>query len=125
MTGRILVIDDDSDLRETLQMLLEQSGFLVTTAPNGRAALEALRSGARPGLILLDLMMPDMNGWQFLEALRADPSLASIPTVIMTAHRANDLPLGDVLYKPFDRGNLLATIERHAPSAAPGQAQPN
>jgi CheY-like chemotaxis protein len=124
MTGRILVVDDDSDLRETLQMLLEQSGFQATTAPNGQAALEALRTGERPILILLDLMMPDMNGWQFLESVRADPSLSSIPIVIMTAHRANDLPLGDVLYKPFDRGNLLAAIQRHARPTAT-EAQPN
>jgi CheY-like chemotaxis protein len=126
VTGRILVVDDDSDLRETLQMLLEQHGFLVTTAPNGRAALDCLLAGPRPDLVLLDLMMPDMNGWQFFEAVRAEANLASIPIVIMTAHRAKgDLPFENVLYKPFDGTTLLAAIARHAPSMFGGEAQPN
>ena len=114
MNGHILIVDDDADLRETLQMLLEPNGFQVATAANGRAALEHLRSGARPGLILLDLMMPQMNGWQFLEVARADASLASIPIVIMTAHKATNLPFDDILYKPFDLDTLLAVIQRHA-----------
>jgi CheY-like chemotaxis protein len=115
VNGHILVVDDDPDLRETLQMLLEASGFAVATAANGQAALDHLRSGARPSLILLDLMMPEMNGWEFLEHSRADASLAGIPIVIMTAHKAaTDLPLDDVLYKPFNAAKLLAVAGRHA-----------
>src|SRR5204863_872330 len=84
MTGPVLVVGDDDDLRETVQVVLEESGLRVTVAANGRAALEQLRAGARPSLILLDLMMPEMNGWQFLEHARKDATLGSIPIVIMT-----------------------------------------
>jgi CheY-like chemotaxis protein len=116
MTGHILVIDDNDDLRETVQMLLEASGYSVVTAANGRAALAHLKDGARPGLILLDLMMPDMNGWQFLEHARGDQSLSAIPILIMTAHQPTDvarMPLAEVVPKPFDAATLLAAIARH------------
>ena len=116
MTGHILVVDDDDDLRETVQMLLEEGGFLVSVAENGRAALEQLRAGARPSLILLDLMMPEMNGWQFIEHVRQDADLGSIPIVIMTAHKSTDalpVPSENVLQKPFDIDKLLASIRRH------------
>jgi two-component system, chemotaxis family, chemotaxis protein CheY len=113
----ILVVDDDADLRETLQLLLDDSGYGVTAVAGGRAALDRLHAGARPSLILLDLMMPDMNGWQFLEQARADPDLRLIPVVVMTAHKAADLaplPSGHVLHKPFDSAKLLRTIARFA-----------
>jgi CheY-like chemotaxis protein len=116
MNGSILIVDDDADLRDTLLMLLKQSGFDVRTAANGRAALEQVNA-ERPSLILLDLMMPEMNGWQFIEHVRQDPRLGSIPIVIMTAHKPDGLPAlpsEDVLHKPFNLGQLLATIERHA-----------
>jgi CheY-like chemotaxis protein len=122
MTQHILVVDDDADLRETLQILLEVSGFSVAVAENGRAALQRIHAGPRPSLILLDLMMPEMNGWQFLEHARQDASLASLPIVIMTAHRSRDpstVPPGDVLHKPFDTPKLLATIALHLPSTSP------
>ena len=87
MSGDILVVDDDADLRETLQVLLDDSGYGVTAVANGQAALDQLKAGARPSLILLDLMMPEMNGWQFLERAQADAVLDAIPVVIMTARR--------------------------------------
>lgn len=121
MRAQILIVDDDEDLRDTVQMLLEASGFSVAVAANGRAALEGLQNGTRPGLILLDLMMPEMNGWQFLEHARRDARLGSIPIVIMTAHTSRDpagVPPEDVLHKPFDAQRLLATITHHLPSAA-------
>jgi CheY-like chemotaxis protein len=121
VTGYILVVDDDADLRETLQMLLEDSGFVVAASPNGRVALDHLRDGGRPSLILLDLMMPEMNGWQFLGHVRADGALASIPVVVMTARKAAELPMEDVLYKPFDSDELLAMIARHVPPPEPGR----
>jgi CheY-like chemotaxis protein len=116
MNGHILVIDDNDDLRETVQMLLESSGYSVATAANGRAALAHLQGGSRPSLILLDLMMPDMNGWQFLDHARGDQSLSSIPILIMTAHQPSDvarLPPAEVVPKPFDAATLLAAIARH------------
>jgi CheY-like chemotaxis protein len=120
MTGNILVVDDDADLRETLQLLLGDSGYRVTAVPNGLEALERLKTGARPALILLDLMMPEMNGWQFLERARADSILDAIPVVIMTARRkGTDLlpaPSRDILHKPFDTEKLLRTIALYAAS---------
>jgi len=91
MSGDILVVDDDADLRETVELLLDDSGYDVTAVANGRAALDQLKGGARPDLILLDLMMPEMNGWQFLERAQADSILDSIPVVIMTARKGADL----------------------------------
>jgi len=117
MTANILVVDDDADLRQTLQLLLNDSGYQVTAADSGQAALDQLTAGARPDVILLDLMMPDMNGWQFLERAHADAILAAIPVVIMTARKAADslpIPPGEVLRKPFDYRQLLSTIARCA-----------
>lgn len=118
MTGNILVVDDDTDLRETLQVLLDDSGYGVTAVASGKAALEKLKTGVRPTLILLDLMMPEMNGWQFLEHARADEVLDAIPVVIMTARRkGTDLlpaPSRDILHKPFDTEKLLHTIALYA-----------
>ena len=117
MTANILVVDDDADLRQTLQLLLGDSGYLVTAAASGQAALDQLLAGARPDLILLDLMMPEMNGWQFLERARDDATLAAIPIVIMTARKvADSLPAAsqEVLRKPFDYAQLLSTIARYA-----------
>ena len=117
MSRDILVVDDDADLRETLQLLLDDSGYGVTAVSSGQAALDRLKAGARPSLILLDLMMPEMNGWQFLERAQADAVLDGIPVVIMTAHRAADrlpAPSRQVLHKPFDRAELLKAIARHS-----------
>ena len=117
MSRQILVVDDDADLRETLQLLLDDSGYGVTAVANGQAALDRLKAGDRPSLILLDLMMPEMNGWQFLERAQADELLDSIPVVIMTARKKGELlpaPSKQVLHKPFDSDELLKTIARHS-----------
>ena len=124
MTGNILVIDDNPDLRETLVLLLADHGLTVTTVASGREALALLASGGRPNLILLDLMMPEMNGWQFLEHLRSDAAFASIPVVIMTAHTATDpvpAPAREMLRKPFSGATLLAAIARWATPADGGR----
>jgi len=117
MTGKILVVDDNPDLRETLVLLLGDRGLTVTTVASGREALAVLAGGGRPDLILLDLMMPEMNGWQFLERLRTDAALASIPVVVMTAHAATDplpAPVREILRKPFAGAALMAAIARWA-----------
>jgi CheY-like chemotaxis protein len=117
MKRDILVVDDDADLRETLELLLDDSGYRVTAVASGKAALDRLKAGAHPSLILLDLMMPEMNGWEFLERAQADAVLDAIPIVIMTARKAADLqppPSRHVLRKPFDSRRLLTTIERYA-----------
>jgi CheY-like chemotaxis protein len=82
--GPVLVVDDDPDVRERMTTLLTREGWRVTSAENGRAGLEAV--GARkPGLVLLDLMMPEMDGFGFLRELRARPDWRDIPVVVLTA----------------------------------------
>lgn len=114
MGKHILVIDDTPDIREAIGELLEDAGFKTAMVGDGRAALEALQAPTLPDLILLDLMMPVMNGFEFRKNQLADPRLAEIPTVIMTAiHSFDEAPLRlkHILIKPFDRAKLLATIE--------------
>lgn len=82
---RILVIEDEADIRETIKDILELEGFSVETAENGQVGLEKLHSSDRPCLILLDLMMPVMNGWQFLDEVRQQDILATIPIVVVSA----------------------------------------
>ena len=115
MTPTIYVIDDDGDLRLSVSQVLGDAGYRVESFGSARQALAHLEAGERPALIVLDLMMPEMNGWQFLE--RADSILGSIPVVIMTARKAADLhqpPSRHVLHKPFDGAKLLSTIARYA-----------
>lgn len=83
----VLVVDDDADVREAFEAVLNAEGYRVVTEPNGEEALRALRAGLRPCLILLDLMMPVKDGWQFRAEQRADPELADIPTVVVSARR--------------------------------------
>lgn len=116
MTARklIMIIDDDRDIRETLGDLLEDEGFSTVRVADGAAALELLRNGVRPDLILLDLMMPGMNGWDFRSAQLADATIASIPVVVLTASRSADVPLDvdTVLFKPVKIDKLLDALDR-------------
>jgi CheY-like chemotaxis protein len=113
----IFVVDDDTDLRETLGELLTEEGYATRLFENGRAALERLRDGVRPRLILLDLMMPVMNGWEFREAQLRDEGLRGIPVLVMTASRAVDtgtLDASEILLKPVGLAELIQAVERHA-----------
>jgi CheY-like chemotaxis protein len=115
----IVVVDDDTDLRETLRELLLQEGFAPRCFENGRAALDWLRAPDAGGtrLILLDLMMPEMNGWQFREAQLGDARLAEIPVVVMTASRAlaeHPIDASEVIFKPVALEELILAVERNA-----------
>jgi CheY-like chemotaxis protein len=113
----IVVVDDDTDLRETLGELLGEEGYDARLFENGRAALQFLREGGDPMLILLDLMMPEMNGWQFREAQLRDERLSAIPVVVMTASRGlDDAPIAaqEILYKPIGLGQLIEAVARNA-----------
>ena len=113
---RLLVVDDDRELRESLCEFLEEAGYDVDSAKNGADALEHLTAGTPPDLILLDLVMPGMNGWQFHQAQKQTPALAAIPLIVMTSNRdVKELPSGPdaVVYKPLRLDQLLATIERN------------
>ena len=110
----VMIVEDDRDTREMLGRFLELEGFDVQTASNGEVALEALQH-RHPCVIILDLMMPVMNGWQFREAQRSDPALSGIPVVVVTASGARDeipkISADGWLSKPVDFDRLLATIE--------------
>ena len=109
----VLVVEDDEGIRESLQVLLEIEGYDVITAADGSQGLKALKNGAKPGLILLDLMMPIMNGWEFAAALRGTKH-AKIPVVIVTAYEDQlDAERYDgVLRKPIDLDVLLRTVKK-------------
>ena len=112
----IFVVDDDADLREVLGDLLTDEGYEALLFANGESALEFLREGARPRLILLDLMMPGMNGWQFREEQLRDHALRDIPVVVMTASTGFDAsPLGsaEILKKPVGIEQILDAVERN------------
>lgn len=114
--GTILVVDDDPDLRETLGELLVEEGYETRLFENGRTALEFLRNADHPRLILLDLMMPVMNGWQFREEQLRDADLREIPVVVMTASRGLDaapITATEILYKPIGLGELIEAVERN------------
>lgn len=115
---RILIVDDDCDVRLALVALLRAEGFTVTEAPDGREALRILRtSGEVFGLVVLDLMMPVMNGWQFRREQQEDPALASIPVLVLSAG-ANvgevAASIGAVGYikKPINLEELLGVVQR-------------
>lgn len=107
----ILIVDDNEDIRDLLQLWIEDHGFQVTTASNGAEALEWLARGGRPALILLDLLMPVMNGWEVLEKLKEDETLSSIPVAVMSAHHRGPVPADHFLAKPLDLQALLQLVQ--------------
>jgi DNA-binding response OmpR family regulator len=112
--GRVLVIDDERMLRDTLAHVLTEEGYVVDAAVDGEEALERVHAN-RPDAILLDLMMPGMNGRQFLQALRNDAAYAEVPVLIMTAVHGLEVNLASigasaVVEKPFDPDDLLNKV---------------
>jgi CheY-like chemotaxis protein len=111
----LLVVEDSGLVRGGLKMLLEWEGFRVACAANGQEALEQLRGADRPDLILLDLSMPVLSGWQFLEKQRRDPALAPIPVLVVTGCDGEAPPgVAGLLHKPFEPEQLLEAIRRCA-----------
>ena len=115
---QVLIVDDDFEIRETLGQILEDEGYAVAGAANGMEALSFLRADNHPCVILLDLMMPVMNGWQFATEQKRDPGLAKIPVVVISAvgdaeQKARTLGAVEVLRKPIDLDQLLATVGRY------------
>jgi CheY-like chemotaxis protein len=108
---QILIVDDDADFRAVLRQVLEEEGCAVREVPDGRSALRILRRTALPHLILLDLMMPVMNGWDFHAEMQKDPSLAAIPVAVLSAV-GQMRPFGFMheLHNPVDLPNLLGLL---------------
>jgi CheY-like chemotaxis protein len=115
----ILVVEDDADIRSALCAILEDEGYRVACAGDGQEALAALRSGVCPAVILLDLMMPVMDGADFRAAQLRDPHLAAIPIVVLTADgrlqdAAQALGAAAAFAKPFELKVLLRALDRLA-----------
>ena len=111
----ILVVDDDVDCRELLADLLSNEGYAVACAENGLQALDYLK-GSTPALIILDLMMPKMSGWEFRARQKVDPRLESLPVVVTTASGlVEDIDADAVIHKPIDFGLLMSVVKQNCP----------
>jgi CheY-like chemotaxis protein len=114
-----MLVDDDDDLREVLAGIMATAGYTVAAFGDARNALAELRRGLDPFLILLDLMMPGMSGWEFRRAQQSDRALAHIPVVVVTAaHTLDDdghsLTGVEALRKPFSLDAVLDVVRRYA-----------
>ena len=111
----VLLVDDDEDLRDSIADLLRQRGYFVATAEDGHAALAIIAAHEMPCVVLLDLVMPGMDGWKFLGIVQGDPAMAAIPIVIASAHAGTHAPSGTagILRKPFDLDELFRVVEQH------------
>ncbi|GGX78673.1 response regulator [Massilia dura] len=111
----ILIVDDDADIRSVLSEFLEEEGYATATAPNGREALSYLQKHPETSVVLLDLMMPVMNGFQFRASQKSTPAVAAVPVVVMTARGAFDpaeMDVQCVLAKPLDLDLLVASLDQ-------------
>lgn len=114
----VMVVEDDRDVRESIAEVLEDHDYRSIEAANGQEALERLRASAtKPRVILLDMMMPVMDGWQFRAVQQEDPALRAIPVVVLTAHAniqevTDGMQAAACLKKPVSLNTLLGTVER-------------
>jgi CheY-like chemotaxis protein len=125
----VLLVDDDGELRESLAELFEDEGYVTALAANGKDALDLLRASELPDLIVVDLMMPGMNGWQFIDEQRGDPRLRGIPVLIITAGRniGAEALAAEILFKPFHLDDFLERVGRlsgHRPPGAGSNGRP-
>lgn len=123
-SATVLLVDDDLDLREAAAEALEDAGYRVVRADDGRRALEEMtRGGLRPDLILLDMMMPNLDGWGFRVAQKQVPAIAEIPVVALTAYALTDdereqLDAAAILRKPVALEELMNAVENVARAGA-------
>jgi len=119
MSGKpplVFVVDDDSDFRRELTELLEEHGCHVAGANSARSALHLLKDARCPNVIILDLWMPGMDGWQLRQELQSHPTLSQVPIVVVTAAvppSAESMEVAAVLRKPIPAASLLATLQRY------------
>jgi CheY-like chemotaxis protein len=118
MTKTILVVDDDSEIRDVAELVLKGGGYSVRTASNGLEALDSVRAQS-PDLVLLDVNMPEMDGWEVLRSIKSDAALRAVPVVMFTVkmefrdkvHALQDGAL-DYITKPFSYDDLLGRLDR-------------
>lgn len=114
----VLVVDDNDDVRDAFITLLTMHGYAAVGASSGIMALRHLREGFRPCVVLLDLRMPEMDGWTVWAKMHAEPALASIPVVMLSgdpeqSRRAQALGMRNFMRKPIDADTLVATVARY------------
>jgi CheY-like chemotaxis protein len=112
----VLIVEDDEDLRDMMAQMLNIEGFDTATVANGREALDYLHATEKPNVILLDLMMPIMDGWEFRRQQKADPELAPVPVIVLSAldqTRAAPVDAQAFLKKPLDFDRLLELVRDH------------
>ncbi len=114
----VLVVDDDVDIREAICLILEHSGYKAVAASNGEEALRHLRADRGIDLILLDMMMPIMDGWGFRNSQPEGPAFVNIPVVVLTGDgrasaKAEAIGAAGYLRKPVDLDDLLTVVARH------------
>ncbi|WP_257451000.1 response regulator [Archangium lipolyticum] len=128
LRGPVLIVEDDPDIRESLQHFLESHGYPVRSASHGKEALEMMARAPRPAMVVLDMSLPVMDGHRLLTTRRGDDTLRSIPVVILSASMARMSPRDRALYassygvasflgKPADPRQVLEAVERHAQRA--------
>lgn len=112
---RVLIVDDDDAIREALEDVLSDEGYRVTGASDGQRALQHLSAEGPPAAILVDLWMPVMDGWKFLDTLLGDDRFSRVPLIVLTAardQRARELRVAEVLTKPVQLHQVLSALER-------------
>ncbi len=109
----VLVVDDESDIRQAVAEILSDEGFQVMGACDGADALAKARA-YHPSLVLLDLMMPGMDGWEFRRAQKHDPEVSGIPVVVLSALGPDSLDAEGYVGKPFDLDDLVSAVHRYA-----------
>jgi CheY-like chemotaxis protein len=112
----IVVVDDDIPALDALSKLLETNGYQVLQPHNGQEALEAMKSSEPPVLILLDLSMPVMDGWEFMRRQRLEPSIAHIPVVVITS-LVSAVPAGALISKPINVNRLMLLVQKYCSGA--------
>ena len=119
MRHTVLIVEDEAELRELIQLALERNGYSVVAVADGSAALAAIPSIERLCLVLLDLLMPGMNGWDFVAQARTQPELANLP-IIVHSSATNEAPAGAtaVLRKPMKLDRLLSIVGQYCQPAA-------
>jgi DNA-binding response OmpR family regulator len=127
---RILIVEDDDEIAMTVELVLIQESYEIRRAKNGLLGLDALHGlggESPPDLVLLDLVMPEVTGWEFLRAKNADRTVQNIPVIVVTARTSNEARMGDldgvllIIHKPFELEELLTAVDRatHPVSTVP------